>query len=240
MSGFEKKWSLKLSKSELMERFRFTDDLEKERCSLYLDLKGITYHIIIANHIGLDEDGRIKYKIVSDMSKYDKRLRNIIYKFISAFEEQIRGFIANCYINNDETLILTDKINKSLENEGGNIALELEELTFNELLNLVKDLSKDNLEKLFPNHNKHLADNLKAVRELRNAISHHRLLLLYEEFENCYVDGKSDNDLTTNIKNLINLINDFYKNFLTSEINNAIIEKDDYAFPIPEKFIVKI
>ena len=36
---------------------------------------------------------------------------------------------------------------------------------------------------MFLKSDEHIIENLKAVKELRNAISHHRILLLYDEFE---------------------------------------------------------
>ncbi len=228
-----------ISKSRLMKLMIFNNEEERERCSKYLDLKGVAYHVVLINHAGLYQNGTIKYKTVSDIYKYDKRLRNRLYKFLAAFEEQIRGFIANSYNHGLERLKHSEHISGELKNES-NIAYELENLTFGQLLEIVEVLSKRDMKKMFPKSDKYLFQNLIAIKELRNAISHHRILLIYDEFETCYIDGEEKKDLASNIKNLINLIDEFYKQFLIDSINGAINDKRDSTFSIPENLIIKV
>ena len=204
MSGKVKKTKkfvdVHISKSRLMQLMIFNNDEERERCSKYLDLKGVAYHVVLINHIlrrnraFLYEKGKIKYKVVSDIYKYDKRLRNRLYKFLSAFEEQIRGFIANSYNHGLESLKLNEEIIKNIE-EGSNIAVELENLDFGELVKIVSKLSKKDLKRMFPKSDNYVLRNLKAIRELRNAISHHRILLIHKKFKACYIDGKKNKGL---------------------------------------------
>ena len=56
----------------------------------------------------------------------------------------------------------------------------------------------------------------------------------------CYVDGIEKRDLISNIKNLVNLIDDYYKQFLTDGINGAITDKRDSTFMIPSHLIIRI
>lgn len=123
---------------------------------------------------------------------------------------------------------------------GSHIAIALEELHFSDLINVVKNLSNADLKKLFPNADNYLFQNLDAVRELRNAISHHKIILFYGEYEKCYVDGIEYSDLIGNIKNLVQLIHGFYKQFLIDDINDAINDKRDDKFYIKKEFIIKI
>jgi hypothetical protein len=236
MSGKVKKTKkfvdVHISKSRLMQLMIFNNDEERERCSKYLDLKGVAYHVVLINHIlrrnraFLYEKGKIKYKVVSDIYKYDKRLRNRLYKFLSAFEEQIRGFIANSYNHGLESLKLNEEIIKNIE-EGSNIAVELENLDFGELVKIVSKLSKKDLKRMFPK-----SDNY--------AISHHRILLIHKKFKACYIDGKKKQGLANYIKNLVNLIDEFYKQFLIDSINDAINDKRDPTFSIPKNLIIKV
>lgn len=53
--------------------------------------------------------------------------------------------------------------------------------------------------------NKGTNQNVDAVRELRNAVSHHKFMFSYE-FLKCNVDGVESNSLENNIKNLRQLL----------------------------------
>lgn len=240
MTGKTSKYiNIHISKSSLMKRMIFSSTTEEKHCSKYLDLKGVAYHVVLINFIGLDEDGKIKYKTISDLYKYDKRLRNRLYKFISAFEEQIRAFIANSFNHGLSTLKLGENIINNLKN-GSNIAFELEDLDFGQLIQIVEKFTEKDLKRMFPKSDGYVIKNLRAIKELRNVISHHRLLLLYDDYECCYINGIEKDDLTSNIKNLVNLINDYYKEFLVETINDAINDKRDSTFIIPKDLEIKI
>lgn len=240
MNGKTNKYlNIHITKSNLMKKMIFDNTDEEKHCSKYLDLKGVAYHVVLINFIGLNNDGKIKYKTISDLYKYDKRLRNRLYKFLSAFEEQIRAFIANSFNHGLSTLKLGENIIANLKN-GSNIAFELEDLDFGQLIQIVEKFNDKDLKRMFPNTDEHVIQNLRAIKELRNAISHHRLLLLYDDYETCYINGIGKNDLTSNIKNLVNLISEHYKVFLVEAINDAINDKRDSTFTISDHMIIII
>jgi len=89
------KLSLDITKEDFIAKMKFEDDKEEDRCRLYLDLKGVSYHTVLVNYIGLNENDKIEYKKVKNLYIYDKRIRKILYKFLSALEEGIRGCISN-------------------------------------------------------------------------------------------------------------------------------------------------
>jgi abortive infection bacteriophage resistance protein len=231
MNGTEKKIKkllLHISKADFMSRMIFDNQKEKERCERYLDLKGVSYHAVLANYIGLDESGKIEYKKVQNMYVYDKRIRYILYKFLSAFEEGIRGYIANHYNTIEKIKHLSSKIHTSVA-DGSSLSKELENFDFNALIQLAQKLQPNDLNILF-NENENLDINLQAVRILRNTVSHHRMLFVYEDFGECVIDNAVSDTLTTNIVNLSRLINPFYRQFLIDSINNAQFDKDDDMF----------
>lgn len=240
MTGKTSKYiDIHITKSKLMKKLIFSNAQEEERCSKYLDLKGVAYHVVLINFIGLDDDGKIKYKTVSDLYKYDKRLRNRLYKFISAFEEQIRAFIANSHNHGLSTLKLGERIKTNIKN-GSNIAFELEDLDFGQLIQIVEKFTDKDLKRMFPNSDQYVIQNLRAIKELRNLISHHRILLMYDDYETCYLNGEKKNDLKSNIKNLVNMIDDYYKEFIVDSINEAINDKRDITFELPVNLIIMI
>ncbi len=236
----DKKLLLHISKADFIERMIFHNPDEIKRCEQYLDLKGVAYHAVLANYIGLDDIGKIEYKKVQNMYVYDKRIRYILYKFLSALEEGIRGYISNHYNSMDKIKSLSVKIYTAVE-DGSNLSKELENLDFNGLMQLTQKLEPDDLSILF-NGNQNLEINLRAVRGLRNAVSHHRMLFVYEDFDECIVDNVISDSLTANVINLSILINPFYKPFIINELNRAKNDKDDPLFvdTIPLKAYLRL
>jgi hypothetical protein len=118
---------------------------------------------------------------------------------------------------------------------------ELENLGFNDLLNLTKKLSNDDTRTLFNNNNE-LEINLNAVRRLRNIVSHHRMLFVCEEYGQCIIGDTPSKTLIDNCRNLMKLLNPFYKEFFVEDINEAILDDDDSLFTgtIPSKAILKL
>lgn len=231
MNGTEKKIKkllLSISKEDFMSRMVFSTQKEKERCERYIELKGVAYHAVLANYIGLDENGKVEYKKVQNMYVYDKRIRYILYKFLSAFEEGIRGYISNHYNTMEKIKFLSSKIYTAVE-DGSSLSKELENFDFNALIQLAQKLQPNDLNMLF-NKNENLEINLQAVRILRNTVSHHRMLFVYEDFGECVIDDTTNDSLVSNIVNLSRLINPFYRHFLIESINNAQFDKDDDMF----------
>jgi len=103
-------------------------------------------------------------------------------------------------------------------------------------------MKKKDLIELFGNID-HLKENLYAVKELRNTVSHHRLLFVYEDFQDCFLnEGTSGDALIDNILNLRQLLNPFYKGFLIKEINDSCTDEDDpqFKYSLPLKAILEI
>lgn len=236
----EKKLLLQISKADFLSKMKFASSKERSRCEEYLDLKGISYHVVLANYIGLDDVGKIEYIKVQNLYIYDKRIRYILYKFLSALEEGIRGYISNKYVLTTKIKKLSSVIYKSIQ-DGSSLSKELENLDFNRLIQLTHKLDVQEQNELF-NNNENLDVNLQAVKTLRNAVSHHRMLFVYEDFDRCIIDGFESGTLISNIHNLKKLLNPYYKEFFVPAINNAAFEKDDPNFnlSLPIYAIIKI
>jgi hypothetical protein len=236
------KLSLDISRRDFLSRMEFENPEEQERCLLYLDLKGVAYHVILVNFIGLDEKGRIRYKKIQNMYIYDKRLRNILYKYLSALEERIRAYISNQYREKPESIRrLSKPIYMSLS-QGNSLSEQLEDLTFSRLISLTRKLTLDEKIQLF-GRTDHLEDNLVAVKQLRNAVSHHRLLFVYEDFFDCHLeDGTLGNSFIDNIMNLCQLLHPYYRGYFKDAINHSCIDEEDPSFEstLPPKAIIHI
>lgn len=243
MNGYkEKKLLLTTTKQEFIDKMNFHSDEEKQRCEIYLDLKGVAYHVVLANYIGLNRYGKIEYIKVQNLYKYDKKVRNILYRFLAAFEEGVRAYISNKY-NNDfgRINVLSKSLLDSIQDDSS-LSKELENQDFYHLMELAKKLTPKEKSEIF-GYIDHLEANLDAIRELRNTISHHRLLFVYEDFDFCYLqDGTCGNSLVDNIKNLIQLMHPYYKEFLKDELNQSCMSRSDQQFKssLPEKAVIKI
>lgn len=78
---------------ELFPQLDFEDN-EKETFLNYINLKGVYLHKQIYDIILLTDD-RVRYKEVSNIIRYDKYIRDVLYRYLSALEEQWRSIAFN-------------------------------------------------------------------------------------------------------------------------------------------------
>ena len=106
----------------------------------------------------------------------------------------------------------------------------LEYTDFSSLLIQTKKLQYDGkINSAFPKMT-HLKENLKALKELRNAVMHNKFLILYRGYEVCYingVDGGKSTTLKANIMNLIRFLPVDVARKCKAEINEASNKKDN-------------
>lgn len=200
-----------MTKTELLNYFDFVSEQEKEDCQFYLDVKSVELHLEIMNYLNFkfEENKKLKWSKVSNVLRTDKCIRDKLYIYLSALEEYIRSFISNKYCDNKEqsfwingALGKRNKIKNNLE-KGKNLFSVLQDVDFKTLINQVKKLPNIDKKELFGNY--YYKKNLDAVVELRNAVSHHKLLLTYN-LKTCKIDGISNNSLKFNVINLKNLL----------------------------------
>ncbi len=107
-------------------------------------------------------------------------------------------------------------------------------------MNLTKKLTVKEKRSLFGRIGQ-LEENLLAVKQLRNAVSHHRMLFVYEDLYECYFeDGTIGDSLMDNIVNLRQLLNPYYREFFTKAINHSSVYEKDLTFvtTLPDKAIL--
>lgn len=205
-----------MTKERLMQFIEFSSQEEKEECNFYLDMKGVEIHRQIMEYLQFDfcEESRIKWRIVSQKLKEDKRLRDKLYIYLATLEEYIRAYISNKYQDNASQNFWIDgksawnKIKTNLQN-GQTLFEVLQNTDFGTLIRQVKNLPIEDKEELF---DKGIGSdsNLDAVIDLRNAVSHHKFLLKYN-FKDCQVGDVIANTLENNIKNLRQLLPERYR-----------------------------
>ena len=203
-----------MTKDELMKKLYFdpNSDNELNDAEFYLRVKGVAFHHKIMTHLGVDFDDDksiIEWSKVSALLRYDKKLRDKIYIYIATLEEYIRAYLSNKYEDNPIQPFWQDgrtsrsKV-KTRIIDGESVSEVLQSIDFGDLLNQIKNISQEDLSEMFE-CTTDIHSNLGAVRELRNAVSHHAFLMNYK-FRTCTVDGISNDSLNQNIGNLRQLL----------------------------------
>lgn len=189
------------------------DDADRVNVTKSLKSKGVEKHIQVKEKLlSWQNSGCIEYEKIASTYRYDKRIRNTLFKFISYVEESCRSVILDNYISNVNQTFWSKTLNNLIQKNKGNLNDALESLEFSALLNQCKKLP-DDVKRLCNFPVNHLNENIRALVGLRNAVMHNKFLLLYRGFEVCYVQGV-DNNKSASIKaNILNLIQ-----FLPTEV----------------------
>lgn len=226
-----------MTKDELLPFIEFNNEKEKEEAEFYLSVKGVELHRRILDYLGCDfEKSKIEWPKIANVLRTDKALRDIIYKYLATLEEYIRAFISNKYIDNVQQEFWIDGTSKRQENKiktniasGKELFEVLENTEFGCLIKQVENLPIADQTQLFGDS--YCEKNLVAVKELRNAVSHHKFLAAYK-LKTCSVDGFEGCSLIDNIKNLRQLLPERYrygkngKGGIAAELNKIGINLD--------------
>lgn len=199
-----------MTEEELLKYIDCNSEIEEGKAKFYIDMKGVALHIKVLKYLGFEFEGdnKIKWKTVSEKLSQDKRLRDKLYIYLATLEEYIRAYIANRYGDNVKQDFWINGIGKrnQIKNQvlsGKELFDILEDIDFGTLIKQVLNLPNKDIEELFCG--KGTEQNIFAVRELRNAVSHHKFMFSHE-FLKCNVNGVEGNSLENNIKNLRQLL----------------------------------
>lgn len=192
---------------------------EIDKAKYYLGLKGVNLHHSIYSYLSSYTASKIKYSEIATTYRYDKRIRKVLYKYIGLLEEKIRAYIDNRYSNEMDQLKLTTKIAKRLKSDM-ELYKTLDKTLFSDLIEQVLDLSEADMHSIFPD-TIFESKNLKALAELRNAVSHNRFLLNYLDFKECNIDGVISGSLHANLTNLGNHLEKNIRQSFISGINTC-------------------
>ena len=218
---------------------------ELEVFKKYLQLKGINryrslYNMLIDNNVQ-----EVSYKVLSEHYRYDVKLRRALYKIIAFVEIAMRSAISNTY---GDTLI-TDNWKSEISNTFmhnyspskkvcekiafiiRNAKEDEESLTLSDLLErcdmqvlneIFILLDQDKQRGVFSNDFNHLAENLNAMRKVRNCVGHHHILLI-QDLNDVWINGQKKAGIQANIENIINISPDIAKDNLKRLINDCLI-----------------
>lgn len=216
------------------------------RARIAIENKGIKVHIRILNRIKVwSEDEKIDYRMIASSYRYDKRIREVLFKYISYLEEYYRGLILDKYCDKCDNINFELQLKEQLK-KYNTLEKAIEEIDFSTLITQMNAL-KDNYMNVFvfPNDGHH-KKNLKALVTLRNSVMHNKLLILYRGFDECYLkinEYKGSSRLKDNIINLINYLPKRVRSKCINDINNCAIERNNEnktEWILPEQIIIHI
>lgn len=207
-----------MNTTKLIDRIDINES-EISKAHFYFKLKGIDLHDSIRVYLAGFTTNKVKYCEIATAYRYDKRVRKVLYKYIGLFEEHLRAYICNNYSNSITNLRLTKYMSIKMD-KGMSLFKALQSSLFSRLVEQVLLLSNREIENLFP-ETKFLKKNLRAIINLRNAVSHNRFLLDFRDYSECSIEGERSNSFYTNVINFSNhLFSDIRSSFL-NEINEC-------------------
>lgn len=226
------------------EFFKNLDIDEKDRANAekHIKAKGLFFHLQIKKKLLAWTKGyKIKYSQIASYYRYDKRIRMVLYKFISYLEEYYRAAILDAYFDNtDQDFWILEIKSKLDKNE--KLDSILEGLGFDGLIKQMNKMPDKIKQRCGMVGRKRLRDNLYAIKELRNAVMHNKFLLMYRGFAMCYFgNGKKGSSLRDNILNLISFLPEDVGKKCAEDIDSCAEDKNaeqDTQWDLPEQAVV--
>ena len=222
------------------------DEEDKVRAERFLTSKGVEKHIILKEKLfNWIEGDKIEYSMIASSYRYDKRIRLILFKYISYLEELYRSILLDRYRFNVEECVWIRDIQLQLDKYASDLNDALEYVDFSSLLIQIQKLPNSIKDKCGLPQRRTL-ENCKALKGLRNAVMHNKFLLLYRGYDVCYVEGVDANKSASFKANLLNLIQ-----FLPKEVGGKCMweinqckeddgEQNKTKWNLPEMIVVEL
>ena len=194
---------------KLFPKLNFRCESERKTFYDYIDFKGLFLHKHVYE-VYLQYQETVSYHGVSTYIRYDKGLRNVLYRNLSAVEEYYRSRLINSFdINRKLTDFKKDIVKNSelVESNGESSNLYnysfCKSFSFDKLLNMLNTFSLLNdIEKA----------ELNRIREFRNKVMHHNLVIISSHI--------TKNDIENEIKEVEQICGLIYKH-LPRPMRNA-------------------
>lgn len=219
---------MRTRESVFFDNLIIVDD-DKKNAKHYFKTKGLEKHIIIKEQLQAWGVENLEYSMIASTYRYDKRLRYILFKYISYIEEFYRAIILDNFRTNPKSFEWESELNNKLSNYNYNLDLALEHIDFKTLLHQSKIMPRDIIPLFEFPKTKHLGANIDALIALRNAVMHNKFLLLYR-FGVCYINRTGtwkSTGLKANILNLLSFLPNEVAEKCKNEINEARKEKNN-------------
>lgn len=220
------------------------EDSDRERAEKYLKAKGLFFHMQIKKKLLAWTEGEtVKYAQIASFYRYDKRIRNVLYKYIAYLEEYYRAVILDAYFDNTDQDFWIPEIKEKIDiNTPLNTILE--ELEFRKLIKQMKQMPDEIKQKCDFWGRTRLNENAEALIVFRNAVMHNKFLLMYKGFSGCFlINGKVGASLRDNIFNLISFLPQEVGEKLKEDINGCKKNRNregETKWDLPQQVIVSL
>ena len=188
----------------------------------YVNLKGKFLHKQIYDVLLDKNKNEVKYSKLSSIIRYDKCLRDLLYKYLGTFEEWLRSVIFNkydvanrnvVYKHKNYDRLVEDAFEKESDDDFSNLYFCFE-LELYDTIEFVKN------KMLF---DKEMICKFDKIRKLRNMVMHHNIVVIgNSEKWNKAIDNK--NKVYDYIDALCDCLPDDYKAGFKSDINKLICD----------------
>ena len=220
------------------------EENDRERAEKYLKAKGLFFHMQIKNKLLAWTEGQaVRYSQIASYYRYDKRIRNVLYKYISYLEEYYRAAILDVYFDSVDQGFWIPEIKEKIDQKTP-LNTILEDLGFAELIKQIKKMPDEIKRRCDFLGRKRLRENTYALKEFRNAVMHNKFLLMYRGFEKCYFGkGKEGSTLRDNILNLISFLPEEVGEKLKEDVKNCVENRNtelDTEWDLPEQIVVSL
>ena len=217
--------------NELIENLNPAD---KENFNFYSTVRGVQQYRIIFETLS-KIDSNITYKDVNSFIRYDKGIKDVLFKYLGTLEEYIKNDILINYDFAPDAILRRNEyhyfdklpkcIKKSQSKEEVTEFYKRFALNFGDIVSFIKEYMP----------NKYDSKKLDEIVNLRNDVMHHSPLLFNCNFES------TKNVAVNRIKYLINMLPLKYPKYIADEINERTertknnIKEEFYALLL-EKF----
>ncbi len=162
---------------------------DKKDFEKYSRARGPQAYIIVLGALGEDVDSNTIYRNVSQIIRYDKGLKDLLFRYLGFMEETIKTYIFRNYdFKSDIDEVEEYKYAKQL-----NGIVERKSISDGDITNLYKKfkLSFGDIKLFLNNENDQTYDEnlLENMRLLRNEVMHHRMLLF--DYDSKYIGNNT-------------------------------------------------
>lgn len=198
---------------------------DNEMCDFekYIKIKGVYLHKQIYDVLTAYNSDTVTYSELSSVIRYDKNLRDTLYKYLATFEEYLRAnLFAKADVANQEYIYKghsgLEKLKNDIQPKNDNIISNLFfcfQLEFGSTIELLEHIKF---------YNNAIFSDFRQIKELRNQVMHHNVLVLGQATNKAQVEANLQK-LKKQVTLLCKYLPEDYQSGFQTSIKNLNINK---------------